>query len=102
VVVDIHSTVRNERALDEVVNRINIEPGIIAVSWEKVPRGPSFRRESVPVTCLGGPVTPAASCRDARTWIVIPARGGEDALASSALPLYQPGTRIVEDTIRRN
>jgi len=35
VVVDIHSTVRNERALEEVVNRINIEPGIVAVSWEK-------------------------------------------------------------------
>jgi len=36
VVVDIHSTVRNERALEELVNRINIEPGIVAVSWGKV------------------------------------------------------------------
>jgi putative Mg2+ transporter-C (MgtC) family protein len=36
VVVDIHSTVRNERALDELVNRVNIEPGIIALSWERM------------------------------------------------------------------
>jgi putative Mg2+ transporter-C (MgtC) family protein len=35
VVMDIHSSIRNERALDEVVNRINLEPGIISVSWEK-------------------------------------------------------------------
>jgi putative Mg2+ transporter-C (MgtC) family protein len=35
VVVDIQSTVRNERALEDLVNRVNIEPGIIAVSWEK-------------------------------------------------------------------
>ncbi len=37
VVVDIYSTVRNERALEDLVNRINIEPGIIAVSWGKMP-----------------------------------------------------------------
>jgi putative Mg2+ transporter-C (MgtC) family protein len=37
VVVDIQSTVRNERALEDLVNRINIEPGTVAVSWEKVP-----------------------------------------------------------------
>jgi putative Mg2+ transporter-C (MgtC) family protein len=37
VVVDIYSTMRNERALEELVNRINIEPGIVAVSWEKLP-----------------------------------------------------------------
>jgi len=36
VVVDIHATMRNERALEDLVNRINIEPGIEAVSWEKV------------------------------------------------------------------
>jgi putative Mg2+ transporter-C (MgtC) family protein len=37
VIVDVHSTVRNERALDELVSRINIEPGLIAVSWQKLP-----------------------------------------------------------------
>ncbi len=37
VLVDVHSTTRNERALEDLVNRINIEPGIIAVSWEKLP-----------------------------------------------------------------
>ena len=30
---DIYSMVRNECALEDLVNRINIEPGIIAVSW---------------------------------------------------------------------
>jgi putative Mg2+ transporter-C (MgtC) family protein len=35
VIVDIQSSVRNERALEDLVNRINIEPGIIAVSWAK-------------------------------------------------------------------
>jgi putative Mg2+ transporter-C (MgtC) family protein len=35
VVVDIDSAVRNERALEDLVNRINIEPGITAVSWGK-------------------------------------------------------------------
>jgi putative Mg2+ transporter-C (MgtC) family protein len=37
VIVDIHSAVRNERALEDLVNRINIEPGIVAVSWERLP-----------------------------------------------------------------
>jgi putative Mg2+ transporter-C (MgtC) family protein len=37
VVVDIHSSLRNERALEDLVNRINIEPGITAVSWERTP-----------------------------------------------------------------
>ncbi len=35
VVVDIYSSVRSERAMEELVNRINIEPGITAVSWGK-------------------------------------------------------------------
>ena len=35
VVVDIFSSVRNERTMEELVNRINIEPGITAVSWGK-------------------------------------------------------------------
>jgi putative Mg2+ transporter-C (MgtC) family protein len=37
VLVEIHSSMRNDRALEDLVNRINIEPGIIAVSWEKMP-----------------------------------------------------------------
>jgi putative Mg2+ transporter-C (MgtC) family protein len=36
VIVSIYSTRRNERALEEVVTRINIEPGVSAVSWERV------------------------------------------------------------------
>jgi putative Mg2+ transporter-C (MgtC) family protein len=36
VVVNIYSTRRNERALEEVVTRINIEPGVSAVSWERM------------------------------------------------------------------
>jgi putative Mg2+ transporter-C (MgtC) family protein len=36
VVVNIYSTRRNERALEEIVTRINIEPGVSAVSWERV------------------------------------------------------------------
>jgi putative Mg2+ transporter-C (MgtC) family protein len=35
VVVNIYSTRRNERALEEIVTRINIEPGVSAVSWER-------------------------------------------------------------------
>jgi putative Mg2+ transporter-C (MgtC) family protein len=35
VVVNIYSTRRSERALEEVVTRINIEPGVSSVSWER-------------------------------------------------------------------
>jgi putative Mg2+ transporter-C (MgtC) family protein len=35
VVVDIYATCRSERALEDLVERINIEPGIVAISWEK-------------------------------------------------------------------
>ncbi len=36
VVVNIYSTRRNDRALEEIVTRVNIEPGVSAVSWERV------------------------------------------------------------------
>jgi putative Mg2+ transporter-C (MgtC) family protein len=36
VTVDVYSTERNDRAMEEVVERLNIEPGALAVSWEKV------------------------------------------------------------------
>jgi putative Mg2+ transporter-C (MgtC) family protein len=36
VIVDIHSTVRNELPLEELVNRINIEPGIAPRSRERI------------------------------------------------------------------
>jgi putative Mg2+ transporter-C (MgtC) family protein len=36
VVADIFSSVRCDRALEELVSRINIEPSVTAVSWEKV------------------------------------------------------------------
>jgi putative Mg2+ transporter-C (MgtC) family protein len=36
LVVNIYSSRRNERALEEIVTRINIEPGVSAVSWERV------------------------------------------------------------------
>ena len=35
VVVDIFSIQRNDRAMEEVVSRINIEPGVTAVSWQQ-------------------------------------------------------------------
>jgi putative Mg2+ transporter-C (MgtC) family protein len=35
VVMDIYSAVRNERALEELVGRINIEPRVTAISWEE-------------------------------------------------------------------
>jgi putative Mg2+ transporter-C (MgtC) family protein len=35
VVADIFSTQRNDRAMDEIVSRLTIEPGVSAVSWEK-------------------------------------------------------------------
>ncbi len=37
VVVDLFSTARNERALEDLVNRINIEPRVTSVSWEETP-----------------------------------------------------------------
>jgi putative Mg2+ transporter-C (MgtC) family protein len=33
--VDIFSTERNDRAMEELVERLNIEPAVAAVSWEK-------------------------------------------------------------------
>ncbi len=36
VVVNVYSSKRNERALEEVVARISVEPGVSAVSWERV------------------------------------------------------------------
>jgi putative Mg2+ transporter-C (MgtC) family protein len=36
VVVEIFSLGRNDRALEHLVSRINIEPGVSAVSWEKM------------------------------------------------------------------
>jgi putative Mg2+ transporter-C (MgtC) family protein len=36
VVVDLFSAVRSERTLEELVNRINVEPRITSVSWEEV------------------------------------------------------------------
>jgi hypothetical protein len=30
-----HATDRSDRAMDDVINRPNIEPGVVAVSWEK-------------------------------------------------------------------
>jgi putative Mg2+ transporter-C (MgtC) family protein len=36
VVVDIHSSVRDDRNLQEVVSRINIEPSIRSASWERL------------------------------------------------------------------
>jgi len=37
VVADIYATERNDRAMEEVVRRLDIEPGVAAVSWEKRP-----------------------------------------------------------------
>jgi putative Mg2+ transporter-C (MgtC) family protein len=34
--VDIFTTERNDRAMEELVERLNIEPGVSAVSWEKL------------------------------------------------------------------
>jgi putative Mg2+ transporter-C (MgtC) family protein len=34
--VDIFAIERNDRAMEELVERLNIEPGVAAVSWEKV------------------------------------------------------------------
>ena len=35
VVADIHSLVRNDHAMEDLVSRINIEPSVVSVSWEK-------------------------------------------------------------------
>ena len=35
VVVDIFSVQRNDRALEDLVRRVNIEPGVKSVSWDK-------------------------------------------------------------------
>ena len=35
ILVDIFSSKRNDRAMEEVVARLNIEPSVVAVSWEK-------------------------------------------------------------------
>jgi len=37
VVAEILSNVRNDKALEEVVSRLNIEPGVTAVRWERGP-----------------------------------------------------------------
>ena len=36
VVADIYSLVRNDRAMEDLMSRINIEPSVISVRWEKV------------------------------------------------------------------
>lgn len=36
VVAEIYSMERNDRALEEIMSRLNIEPGVTAVRWEKV------------------------------------------------------------------
>jgi putative Mg2+ transporter-C (MgtC) family protein len=35
ILVDVFSTQRNDRAMAEIVHRLNIEPSVTAVSWEK-------------------------------------------------------------------
>jgi putative Mg2+ transporter-C (MgtC) family protein len=35
VVADIFAVERSDRAMDELVGRLNVEPGVIGVSWEK-------------------------------------------------------------------
>jgi putative Mg2+ transporter-C (MgtC) family protein len=35
LVVDVYSIQRNERALEEIVQRLHIEPGVVSVGWEK-------------------------------------------------------------------
>lgn len=35
VVAEIHSLVRNDRALEDLMSRLNIEPSVTSVSWEK-------------------------------------------------------------------
>jgi putative Mg2+ transporter-C (MgtC) family protein len=38
VVADIFSIVRNDRKMEELVSRLNIEPGVTSVHWERVER----------------------------------------------------------------
>jgi putative Mg2+ transporter-C (MgtC) family protein len=35
IAVDVYATERNDRMMEELVERLNIEPGVTAVSWEK-------------------------------------------------------------------
>jgi len=37
VIVEAQSAIRNDRAMEELVSRINIEPGVVSVQWERVP-----------------------------------------------------------------
>jgi len=37
VVAEIYSTERNDRALHDIMSRLNIEPSVRSVSWEKIP-----------------------------------------------------------------
>jgi putative Mg2+ transporter-C (MgtC) family protein len=36
VVAEVFSLERNDRALEEIMDRLNIEPGVTAVRWERV------------------------------------------------------------------
>jgi putative Mg2+ transporter-C (MgtC) family protein len=36
VVADIYSTIRNDKAMEELVSRINIEPSVTSVRWERL------------------------------------------------------------------
>jgi putative Mg2+ transporter-C (MgtC) family protein len=36
IVAEIYSRTRNDRAMEEVLSRVNIEPGVTAVSWERI------------------------------------------------------------------
>lgn len=40
VVVDVFSSERNDKYMNDIVSRINIEPSVSAVSWERVRVGP--------------------------------------------------------------
>ena len=35
IAADAFSHERNDRAMEDIVSRLNIEPGVVAVSWEK-------------------------------------------------------------------
>jgi putative Mg2+ transporter-C (MgtC) family protein len=36
VVADIYSTVRNDKAMEEIVSRLNIEPSVTSIRWERL------------------------------------------------------------------